>query len=800
MSELPMLPPREPQRGLVVYSDQYSPPPQQPQHAAAFQWATLLTALRRNALLIVAVAAVTAGVAYYRFSRQLPQYKASALVRLSDVRRSLTGGLAGQASEFESWRVDPLKSQLEVLRGRSTLGSIVDTLGLRLFVSPPDVASDIRSVVSAEAPDDASARVHFTFGDEGFTAAAGGASFDFRYGQMVAVGPAHFTVARHPGVAEAEVALLPRESAISALSGGLQLRLREGTDAVDVEYTAYDPRLARQVVNTAIHVFQDASAYGARQESRRRRIFLEEQLRQSDAGFREVQAALTDFRARRQLFSSREQLAAQQEGLRDLDLRRAELAGDRRIFESALAELSRPGAARADVLRRVGAAPGIAANPVVSQLYTQLLAQQSVRDSLVASGATAGHPDVRRADAAIAASEGRLVDALRSHVASLDSRLGALDGLRAQSAGQMQTLPTAEAEEVRLAQQVEAMSRASDQLREELQRARIAEAVESGQVQIIHPAPAAGQVGAPMSIKMAIALFFGLGLGIGVAFVRERLDTTIRDRGEVERILRAPKLATIPRLVPGSARADRVRHFLRRNGDRRNHQEALVSVDRGSSWEAEAYRTLRTNLIFSQSIRTLKRVVVTSAIPGEGKTTTVTNLAVTFAQQGLNVLLVDCDLRRPTVHKVFKLKSEPGFTQLALGFATADEAIRGSGVQGLSILPAGALPPNPAELLGGEQSRALFDTLSSLYDIVLIDTSPIMAASDAAILASHCDGVLLVVRAGYADRNAVQAAADQLATVGARVVGAVFNDADASAVPYDKSYHKYKSYYSESRS
>lgn len=782
-----------PHGSVMVVTDPHLPPspPQQTLHLR-----NVLTILRRNALLIGLIVGVTVAAAWYRFSRELPRYEASALVRLVDVRRSMTGALDASAGEFQSWRVDPLRSQLEVLKGRSVLGAIVDTLGLRLAVSPPNHVSAIRAAVRAEAPDEAAASVSVAFRPDSFTATSAGVSASFPYGSRVAVGPAQFTVLDHPGVEEATVAVVPRESAISSLMGGLRLNLRENTDAVDVQYGAFDPVFAREVVNASIAQFQNASAEGAREDSRRRRIFLEEQLRGTEALFRQVQSALSDFRARQQVFSSRDQFAAQQEGLRDLDVRREELAADRRIYAAALAELSRPGGTRSDALRRLVASPGMSANPVVTQLYTQLLLHQGARDSLIAGGATADHPEARRLANLIASTEDRLVDAARSHVAAVDARIGALDALRGRGTSELQALPATEAEEVRLTQQVAAMSNLGDQLREELQKARIAEAVEAGQVQVIHPAPAAAMVSAPMSVKMAMAIFFGLGLGVGAAFLRTHLDTTIRDRDEVERILRAPKLATIPRLVTGPGRTSRVRQMLRRNGDGGDRRNTLVALDRGTSWEAEAYRTLRTNLIFSQTIRTLKRIVITSSVPGEGKTTTAGNLAIAFAQQGVRVLLVDCDLRKPAVHRMFEIKGDPGLTQLALGFVKDDEAIRSTEVKGLFLLPAGTLPPNPAELLGGPHVPAMLDRLAAEFDMIILDTSPIMAASDAAILASHSDGVLLVVRAGFADRNAVQLAAQQLATVGARIIGAVFNDADARAWPYDRSYH-YKAYHSD---
>ena len=784
---------REPRVNLVI------PAGAEPGYAAApdgFSLRSVLVVLRRNAWLILAVAAVTAGVAWYRFSRQLPLYKASALVRLVDARSSVAGGFGGASPEFQYWQVDPLRSQLEVLKGRSVLGSIVDSLGLRITAVPPTRTSAVRTVLEVEAPEGVSARVGFVFAPDTLTAAGGGVSRSFGYGERVAIGDARFIVHRHPGFEEVEAVLTSREDAISSLMAGLQLQLRDGTDAVDVEYTANDPTFAREVVNASVAQFQKSSAQAAQEDSRRRRIFLEEQLRGTETLFREVQTALSNFRTRQQVFSSREQFAAQQEGLMSLDVRREELAADKGIYEAALAELRRPGAPRSDVLRSLVASPGMSSNPVVTQLYAQLVQHQSARDSLMAGGSTPDHPEVRRLTNVISATEDRLVDAVNSNVTAMNARIGALDALRGRGTAELQALPATEAEEVRLTQQVEAMSKLGDQLREELQRARIAEAVEAGQVQLIHAAPEAAIIGAPLSVKMAIALFFGLGLGVAAAMTRTHLDTTIRDRDEVERILRAPKLATIPRLVSGHAGIGMVRNLLRKNGAGSDRRNTLIGREQVGSWEAEAYRTLRTNLIFSQTIRALKRIVITSSVPGEGKTTTAGNLGVAFAQQGLRVLLVDCDLRKPALHTMFEIRSDPGFTQLALGFAPQDECIRTTEIKNLFVLPAGVIPPNPAELLGGAGALALLERVSTEFDIVLLDTSPVMAASDAAILASHSDGVVLVVRAGFADRNAVQLAAQQLATVGARIIGAVFNDADSRAWPYDRSYH-YKAYHTD---
>ena len=203
---------------------------------------------------------------------------------------------------------------------------------------------------------------------------------------------------------------------------------------------------------------------------------------------------------------------------------------------------------------------------------------------------------------------------------------------------------------------------------------------------------------------------------------------------------------------------------------------------------AEAYRTLRTNLLFSAAVRSLRCLVITSAGPKEGKSTTAANLAVAFALQGQRVVLIDCDLRRPRIHNLFEMTQNPGLTNVLLGNSTLEDAMRSTRVPGLSVITSGSLPPNPVELLGSQQMRGLLERIES--DLVVLDTPPMLVASDAAVLARAADGVLMVVRAGRTQRGALQESAQQLAAIGARLVGTVLNDPDAEFAKH-ASYYQY---------
>lgn len=206
---------------------------------------------------------------------------------------------------------------------------------------------------------------------------------------------------------------------------------------------------------------------------------------------------------------------------------------------------------------------------------------------------------------------------------------------------------------------------------------------------------------------------------------------------------------------------------------------------------AEAYRMLRTNLLYSQSRDGLSTVLVTSAAPGEGKTTTAANLAIAFAQQGQRVLLIDCDLRRPRMHQVFNVDNTPGLNEVLTGKVSLRAAIQPTQVTNLSIVTAGSFADAPAELLSGERMRQLVGFASGAYDLVLLDTPPVLAAAESMALATLVDGVVLVVRAGQTDRQEARQAVRQLTDVGADLLGAVLNDPDSTAAQYGYRYYRY---------
>jgi capsular exopolysaccharide synthesis family protein len=215
---------------------------------------------------------------------------------------------------------------------------------------------------------------------------------------------------------------------------------------------------------------------------------------------------------------------------------------------------------------------------------------------------------------------------------------------------------------------------------------------------------------------------------------------------------------------------------------------------------AEAYRVLRTNLLFSSAETTGRAVVVTSANPGEGKTTTAANLAVALALNGAKVLVVDGDLRRPTLHQHFGVAKTPGLSDLIVGRTQASESIHTTRFKGLQVLACGYAAPNPAELLGSASMKQILAALRTCYDWVIVDTPPILAMADTPVLCPLVDGVVMVVAAETTTRPALVRALDQIASVGGKVTGVVLNKVDLKRNSYYYSQYYgeyYRSYYAE---
>jgi non-specific protein-tyrosine kinase len=259
--------------------------------------------------------------------------------------------------------------------------------------------------------------------------------------------------------------------------------------------------------------------------------------------------------------------------------------------------------------------------------------------------------------------------------------------------------------------------------------------------------------------NVLLAALAGLMLGVGTIFLLEYLDDTVKDAEDAQRVLNLSTLGAITRM-----------------GGIHHPPDRLITVKHPRSPIAEAYRVLRTNLRFSGIGNPSGALLVTSANPGEGKTTSAANLAVTLAQSGKRVILVDTDLRRPSVDKFFGLPNDVGLSNLFLDDAPVLESIiQPTAVEGLYVIPSGPLPPNPAEILDSKQMDEILSSLRARVDLLILDSPPVLAVADACILGSRCSGAILIIEAGHTRSDVCRRALDTLTQTNVKVFGVVLN-------------------------
>jgi len=308
----------------------------------------------------------------------------------------------------------------------------------------------------------------------------------------------------------------------------------------------------------------------------------------------------------------------------------------------------------------------------------------------------------------------------------------------------------------------------------------LTEDMKTGNVRVVDPAEVPKSPIRPRKrLNIFLGIVFGLFVGIAVAFAFEFLDNTLKSPEDIRNFLNIPYLGPVPTF----------------DLDRDNiDNPELITQYSPKSTASESYRGIRTSLLFSSADKVPQIILVTSAGPSEGKTLTSTNLAITMAQAGSRVVIVDCDMRKPKVHKMFGISRDKGMSSVLVSSeleSVLQDVVIHSDIPNLDVIPCGPIPPNPSEIIGSQKMSRIMQELQKQYDRIIVDSPPITAVTDSTVLAKFVDGVMLVVHAGVTPRQVVKTGLDQLQGVEANVLGAVLNDVDTGK----ESYYYYQYYY-----
>lgn len=604
-----------------------------------------------------------------------------------------------------------------------------------------------------------------------------------------------------------------REALTKAVRGSIAAQPVRNSDVIVIKVQATKPKAAAGVANAVAEVVKRRNVAVKREKASSTRKFIEEQLPKVEGALRKDEEALSAFKAHNQVVSLSDEAKELLVRTTSVATEHAKAQAERRAAEQRLASVrEQMRTQRASVVPSITRTTSAWAD----SLRKKLVSLEVEYTNLLVKGYGTDHPQMKKLTREIAQTKGQLAgEVLRvAEGETLGDPMSRLADLSKESLGleidiqtdstreaslrtvldsydrQMERLPNKELLLLRLTRSQQVNDNIYRLLLERFEEARITEAGQIGNVRVIDTAKEPRSPIKPRRFQnLLLALIVGLTLGGGLAFFTESLDRSIKNPEEAEALLGIPVIGLIPSIGDLDGKFKGTRNEIELISSR------LVTHFVPRSPVAEAYRTVRTNLSFSRPDNPPRTILVTSAVPQEGKTTTTANLAITLAQMGGKTLIVDSDLRRPAIRKVFNLEAKEGLTDYLIGKGALDALIRTTDIPNLYILPAGQIPPNPSEVLGSQRMKELVAELSRRFEMVFFDSPPVVAVTDAAVLSRYTDGVVLVVQSGATDREAVARAKTLLGNVQANLLGLVLNNIRIESTYGSYHYRYYYHYY-----
>jgi len=733
--------------------------------------------VRRRKIFMLAFAIVFFGVAFVTFTTK-PVYEASATLNIKDDKAK--SGVLGELSLLAE--NNPIDAEIEIIKSRTNAEQVVKQLHLDWQVSEPSDGFFLK-VLEFTAPDRKTGCRIELIGKDSYQVYDSdnniiGSSKAGRLMQGKGGVSLLLTDLRGNVGDNCRLNLIPFNSRVENLGRAIKaVEVGKKTNVVRISYADTDPVRARDVVNSLVQAYLDKTIAFKTQEASSTVDFVEEQLKGVRQDLDRAETDLQKYKSSSGMVKLDTEAEELIKKFSETEKERAGINLQKKQVEFALTSLketARKGTAYSPA--------AMLADPLVSGMASKL-ADLEVQKRALLNEYTKDHPLVK-------GQQGQINELLRKIQATYETSLRNLARQEGDVARQLATyestlknLPVAERDLAKMMRVAKVNADIFTFLLQKHEEARIAKASTISNINIVDPAITPEKPVKPKKLKnLVLGLILGCMLGSGLVFFQEYLDDTIKDAEQAKRAIRLPLLAIIP-FIPN-----------REVKEEPAGSGSLITQLEPKSQVAEAFRALRTSIHFSAIKRDKKILLLTSTFPGEGKSVISANLANAFAQTGARVLIVDCDLRRSSLHEKMGHSKVPGLAELLTGDTTFDAARHNTGVSGFDLITAGTTPPNPAELLGSESMHSFLEAIRNSYDHIIIDAPPVLAVTDAPVLTSMADMVLVVMEAGRVPLKAAQRMREMLDAVQAPVVGLVVNDKTGSGESYGHYGGKYYRY------
>ena len=566
-----------------------------------------------------------------------------------------------------------------------------------------------------------------------------------------------------------------QSSKIDAFKGGVSIEPVRNSRLVDILYMSTDPAFAAQAANALAKAYIGQSMEFRFSESKDAADWLSDRLTEQRQAVQASEAALQAYRERNGAVSvadSASNIVVQR--LTDLNSALTKAKTERINKEALYNQLK-----SAEASGTLDTFPAVLSNDYIQKLRSDLSDLQRQQAQL-AERYGERHAEmikiratIQGADAKLRVELGKVVESVKNEYLSAFSEEKSLQGALDAQKGEALSLNRKGIEFGVLQREADSNKQIYESLMQRTKETGISSGRKATNIRVVDPAEIPRSPISPnVQRSLMLSLVAGLTVSLGLVFFVEYLDSRLKTPQDLKTYLGVPFLGMIPAV---SRAKDRPNPLL---------------TDVGVAGFSEAFKTVRTNVLFSTAEEGLRSLVVTSAGPGEGKSICSANIAIALAQAGQRVLLVDADMRRPRVHELFNIAEEPGLSNLLIGHAKASEVIQKSSVHGLWLMPAGHIPPNPAELLGSPKFVDFIGALEDHFDWVVLDTPPVLVVADSMIVGNKATGVVFVVGADQTSRHAARNAVEQLTGTNANVLGSVLNRANIH-----RHSHYYSSYY-----